>query len=67
MFCFCCKIVRHVRFKSQIETIGVDDWKHLSEKIKLREDSSEHFTNLRAWVELRVRLGTNQTIDKELQ
>ena len=38
-----------------------------SEKIKLHEDSSEHFTNLKAWTELRVKLVTNQTIDKEFK
>jgi hypothetical protein len=67
VFCFCCKVVRQVCSRSQIATVGVDDWKHLSEKIKQHEDSSEHFSNLKAWVELRIRLETNQTIDKELQ
>ena len=67
MFCFCCKVVRQARSKSHLANVGVNDWGHLSDKLKQHEDSLEHLTNLRAWVELRVRLRANQTIDKELQ
>ncbi|KAL6509342.1 hypothetical protein OROGR_022652 [Orobanche gracilis] len=57
----------NVRAKSNLASVGVDDWVHLGEKLKQHEDSLEHLTNLRAWAELQVRLRTNQTIDKELQ
>lgn len=67
MFCFCCKVVRQTRSKSHLANVGVNDWGHLSDKLMQHEDSLEHLTNLRAWVELRVRLRTNQTINKELQ
>ncbi|KAL6530818.1 hypothetical protein OROGR_014678 [Orobanche gracilis] len=67
VFCFCCKVVKKVRAKSNLASVGVDDWVHLGEKLKQHEDSLEHLTNLRAWAELQVRLRTNQTIDKELQ
>ena len=67
VFCFCCKVVRQARSKSHLANVGVNDWEHLSDKLKQHEDSLQHLTNLRAWVELRVRLRTNRTIDKELQ
>ncbi|XP_062011911.1 uncharacterized protein LOC133728519 [Rosa rugosa] len=53
--------------KSQLANEGINDWKHLGDKLKQHEKSREHLSNLRAWNELRVRLSTNQTIDKELQ
>ncbi|XP_050387189.1 uncharacterized protein LOC126803423 [Argentina anserina] len=67
VFCFCCKVVRQARSKSHLADVGVDDWGHLGEKLKQHEETAEHYANLRAWAELRVRLRTNQTIDKELQ
>ncbi|XP_074337195.1 uncharacterized protein LOC141674385 [Apium graveolens] len=67
VFCFCCKVVRKARAKSNFESVGVDDWVHLGEKLKQHEDSLEHLINLRAWAELQVRLKTDQTTDKDLQ
>lgn len=67
VFCFCCKVVKKIRAKSNLASVGVDDWVHLGEKLKQHEDSHEHLINLRAWAELQVRMKTNQTIDKELQ
>ena len=67
VFCFCCKVIKTARSKSNLASVGVDDWVHLGEKLKQHEDSLEHLTNLKAWAELQVRLKTNQTIDKELQ
>ncbi|XP_062005996.1 uncharacterized protein LOC133723193 [Rosa rugosa] len=67
IFCFCCKVVRKAHSRSQLANEGINDWKHLGDKLKQHEKSREHLSNLRAWNELRVRLSTNQTIDKELQ
>ncbi|XP_062020802.1 uncharacterized protein LOC133737211 [Rosa rugosa] len=67
VFCFCCKVVRKAHSRSQLANEGINDWKHLGDKLKQHEKSREHLSNLRAWNELRVRLSTNQTIDKELQ
>ncbi|XP_063948198.1 uncharacterized protein LOC135152270 [Daucus carota subsp. sativus] len=60
-------MIKTARSKSNLASVGVDDWVHLGEKLKQHEDSLEHLTNLKAWAELQVRLKTNQTIDKELQ
>ncbi|CAN6547636.1 unnamed protein product [Malus baccata var. baccata] len=46
---------------------GISDWRHLGVKLDQHEKSKEHLTNLRTWVELKSRLTTNQTIDKEFQ
>ncbi|CAN6718361.1 unnamed protein product [Malus baccata var. baccata] len=45
----------------------ISDWRHLGVKLDQHEKSKEHLTNLRTWVELKSRLTTNQTIDKEFQ
>ena len=67
VFCFCCKLFKNARSRSQLASEGINDWKHLSNTLKFHENSSEHMINLRTMSELRVRLNTNQTIDKELQ
>nr|XP_043616067.1 zinc finger MYM-type protein 1-like [Erigeron canadensis] len=67
VFCFCCKLFKTATTRIQLGSEGVNDWKHLSDTLKKHENSSEHMINLRTWSELRLRLSTNQTIDKELQ
>ncbi|KAK9734843.1 hypothetical protein RND81_04G166700 [Saponaria officinalis] len=67
VFCFCCKVVKEIRSTSFLASVGVNDWIHLSEKLKSHEECREHVLNLKAWAELRVRLRSNQTIDKEIQ
>ncbi|KAL7132161.1 hypothetical protein ABFS83_12G053200, partial [Erythranthe nasuta] len=67
VFCFYCKLFKFMNTKSTLATDGVNDWKHLGAKLKQHENSVEHLTNLRACVELQVRLNKNSTIDKELQ
>ncbi|KAM5548422.1 zinc finger MYM-type protein 1 [Rosa sericea] len=67
VFCFCCKLFKTARSRSQLASEGIRDWKHLGTTLNLHENSYEHLINLRTWAELRVRLNKNQTIDKELQ
>ncbi|KAJ9565715.1 LOW QUALITY PROTEIN: hypothetical protein OSB04_001681 [Centaurea solstitialis] len=67
VFCFCCKVFKVARSKSQLASEGLNDWKHLSYALSLHENSSEHWINLKAWSELKLRLDKNQTIDNDLQ
>ncbi|PWA83110.1 hypothetical protein CTI12_AA171820 [Artemisia annua] len=61
------ELFKNARSRSQLASEGINDWKHLSHTLKFHENSFEHMINLRTMSELRVRLSTNQTIDKELQ
>ncbi|KAL9691905.1 hypothetical protein QQ045_012332 [Rhodiola kirilowii] len=67
VFCFCCKVFKTKRQQTQLAHDGIRDWGHLSHSLKKHERSSDHITHYLIWVELRVRLETNQVIDKVLQ
>ncbi|KAL2974442.1 hypothetical protein AAZX31_14G105700 [Glycine max] len=43
------------------------DWRNLSAKLKSHEITNEHITNMNAWIDLKMRLVKNKTIDKHVQ
>ena len=46
---------------------GLNDWKHLGQRLNFHENNPEHMTNFGIWSELRLRLGKNETLDKKSQ
>ena len=46
---------------------GGKDWRNLSAKLKSHEITNEHITNMNAWIDLKMRLVKNKTIDKHVQ
>jgi len=44
---------------------GLDDWKHISERIKSHENSQNHLLNTEKWINYEIRMNKNITIDKQ--
>ena len=67
MYCFPCKLFSSNVIKQFLASVGFNDWKHLSERLKGHENSPEPMTNMSSWKELCVRLEKKETTDSELQ
>ncbi|XP_068321289.1 uncharacterized protein [Pyrus communis] len=67
VFCFCCKLFKKGPLKGQLANEGYKDWTHLSVRLKEHEISSDHISNITTWIDLRLRLEKNETINKAVQ
>lgn len=73
VYCFCCRLFSTHTIHTQGSCIskliseGYNDWKHVSEIIKLHEMSVSHKQSYQKWVETELRLRTGETIDKQQQ
>ncbi|XP_057805079.1 uncharacterized protein LOC131020345 [Salvia miltiorrhiza] len=67
VYCFCCKLFKSISNVSLLANEGLNDWKHISQRLQQHELSVEHMSNMKTWNELRMRLNTNETIDKYVQ
>ena len=67
VYCFPCKLFSSNVIKQFLASVGFNDWKHLSERLKGHENSPEPMTNMSSWKELCVRLEKKETTDSELQ
>ncbi|KAH9734638.1 TTF-type domain-containing protein [Citrus sinensis] len=50
VYFFCCKLFNISCRKTQLSDEGSRDWKNLSAKLKRRETTNEHITNMNAWL-----------------
>lgn len=69
VFCFCCKLFKPNNYVNKISLAndGFNDWKHLFDRLKEHENSSQHLFCMDSWDELIARFDKNKTIDKDLQ
>ncbi|KAF0706211.1 zinc finger MYM-type protein 5-like, partial [Aphis craccivora] len=68
VFCFCCKLFTSSGpQQSLLSTIGTNNWKCLSENLKSHEHSSLHLKAVQTWMELKLRISENSTIDRAHQ
>lgn len=66
VFCFSCRLFPNSLNKTYFIN-GLNDWKHLSERIKCHDTSNYHRKSNQQWIELAWRLDSNTTLDNEFQ
>jgi len=62
-FCFCCKLFDS-NSTSNLSKDGINDWRHIGERLKSHEITIAHYTSLQSWIELKQRISEVNTIDK---
>jgi len=67
VLCFYCKLLKKGHLKSQLANDGLDDWSHVSIRLKDDESSADHITNMADWYDMRLGFDNNQTIDEVAQ
>lgn len=67
VFCLCCKLLKKGPMRGQLPNDGYNDGRHLSKRLKEHEMSSGHIINANTWIDLRLRLQRNETIDRSFQ
>jgi len=67
VFCFCCVLFSQGNSESNLANIkeGVNDWKHLSQKLLQHERSKPHYLSLKQWYDLKIGLKSLATIDQQ--
>ncbi|XP_022179523.1 zinc finger MYM-type protein 5-like isoform X2 [Myzus persicae] len=62
-FCFCCKLFDS-HSTGNLSKNGINDWRHIGERLKSHEITIPHYTSLQSWIELKQRISELNTIDK---
>jgi len=50
-----------------LATVGICDWRHVSDKLISHERSQNHVQSVKSWFELKTRIEMDETIDKKHQ
>lgn len=66
VFCFCCVLFSQ-KSESNLANIteGVNDWKHLPQKLLQHERSKLHHLSLKQWLDLKIGFKSLATIDQQ--
>lgn len=62
VYCFCCRLFDSSSTSSLVSE-GYNNWKHLSETLKIHENSTSHKKFYFSWIDAELRLKTGKTID----
>lgn len=66
VYCFCCRLFDSSSTSSLVSE-GYNNWKHLSEMLKIHENSTSHKKFYFSWIDAELRLKTGKTIDCQEQ
>lgn len=66
MYCFCCKLF-NTKCTSKLSTVGINNWKHLGDYLKMHESSANHIQACNKWFLAAENLKNACGIDKKLR